>query len=245
VQVTLRDALGNVATGFTGTVTLALAPNVPGATLLGTTTVNAVAGVATFSSLRVERVATGLAIVATSTGLANATSTTFNVTPAAAATLRVLTQPAASAASGVVLTTQPRVIVEDAFGNAVTTAGRSVTATVATGPAGSSVSGATVTTAATGIATFTSLALTGASGSYTLSFASTGVPSVASSAITVGAGAATQLALVTAPSATARCGRQHRGAGGRDRHGESCEWRRHIGRDHGGGDRRERRRDLQ
>ena len=48
LQVTARDALGNTATGFSGTVALALGASPGGATLGGTTSVTAVAGVATF-----------------------------------------------------------------------------------------------------------------------------------------------------------------------------------------------------
>src|SRR2546427_738036 len=51
VQVTARDARGNPVAAFTGTVTLALGTNPAGGTLSGTTSVAAVAGVATFSTL--------------------------------------------------------------------------------------------------------------------------------------------------------------------------------------------------
>lgn len=65
VQVTARDSLGQTATSFTGTVTMTLAPNLSGATLVGTTTVNAVAGVATFTNLIVDRAGFGLRLRAT------------------------------------------------------------------------------------------------------------------------------------------------------------------------------------
>src|SRR5207249_10000956 len=56
VQVTEEDALGNPVTGFNGPVTIAIGHNggmlVPG-TLMGTKTVTAVNGVATFSDLRI------------------------------------------------------------------------------------------------------------------------------------------------------------------------------------------------
>src|SRR6185295_8767758 len=48
VQITARDAQGNDATGYTGQVTVALGNNPTGATLGGTRTVPAVAGVAAF-----------------------------------------------------------------------------------------------------------------------------------------------------------------------------------------------------
>src|SRR6266536_5450885 len=57
IQVVARDAAGSIATNFTGTVTLAITPGTgtPGATLSGPRTVAAVAGVATFSTLGIEK----------------------------------------------------------------------------------------------------------------------------------------------------------------------------------------------
>jgi hypothetical protein len=72
--VTVRDALGNVATGFTGNISLSFAPNADNVVLVGTLSVAAVAGVATFSDVRAERTATALTVLATATGLANVTS---------------------------------------------------------------------------------------------------------------------------------------------------------------------------
>jgi hypothetical protein len=67
VQVTVRDSLGRTSTSFSGPITMTLAPNLSGATLLGTTTVNAVAGVAVFSNLLVDRSGFGLRLRATAT----------------------------------------------------------------------------------------------------------------------------------------------------------------------------------
>jgi hypothetical protein len=47
VQVTARDLQGNTATDFVGDVTVAIEDNPSGGTLSGTTTLAAVAGVAT------------------------------------------------------------------------------------------------------------------------------------------------------------------------------------------------------
>ena len=54
VTVDAEDAHGNLAISYTGSVTLALAKNPGGATLGGTTTVNAVNGVATFTGVTVS-----------------------------------------------------------------------------------------------------------------------------------------------------------------------------------------------
>lgn len=80
VQVTVRDSLGRTSTSFTGPVTMTLAPNLLGALLGGTTTVNAVAGVATFSNLIIDRPASGLRLRATTMQPSlTASSIAFNV----------------------------------------------------------------------------------------------------------------------------------------------------------------------
>src|SRR5207249_1110705 len=80
VQVTAQDAQGNTASGFTGSVTVALGTNPSGGTRAGTTTVTAAGGVATFGSLSVDKVGTGYTLTATAPGLSGATSSAFTVT---------------------------------------------------------------------------------------------------------------------------------------------------------------------
>src|SRR5205814_2309452 len=78
IQVTAQDAQGNTATGFTGNVTVAIGTNPSTGTLAGTKVVAAVAGVATFSGLSIDKVGTGYTL--TATGAGRATSTAFNIT---------------------------------------------------------------------------------------------------------------------------------------------------------------------
>jgi protocatechuate 3,4-dioxygenase beta subunit len=80
VQVGIRDALGNLVTGATNDVTVAIGNNAGGGTLSGTLTVAAVNGVATFSTLSINNVGTGYTLTAAATGLTGATSSGFNVT---------------------------------------------------------------------------------------------------------------------------------------------------------------------
>jgi hypothetical protein len=68
LQVTARDAFGNTATGFTDAVTVAIGANPEGDTLAGTTTVNAVAGVAIFGSLSIDKAGTGYTLGASAPG---------------------------------------------------------------------------------------------------------------------------------------------------------------------------------
>jgi len=80
VQVAALDAAGNRATSFGGTVSVALGtPNPNSGRLYGTTTVAAAGGVAVFSDLTVDSVASGYTLQPTATGLAAAASNPFNV----------------------------------------------------------------------------------------------------------------------------------------------------------------------
>src|SRR5207302_1675527 len=78
VQVTAKDASGNTATGFTGNLHSAPGRRPCDLTLSGTKTVAAVAGVATFSGLSIDKAGTGYTLSATGAG--SATSTAFNIT---------------------------------------------------------------------------------------------------------------------------------------------------------------------
>ena len=144
VQVEIRDPLGNRVSS-SATVTLAIGTNPAGGTLLGTKSVNAVAGVATFSDLAIDRAGTGYTLRATSGSLAAATSTPFDITggSVSASLSTVSAAPTTIAAgSGVATIT---VTVKDAAGNPVSGAtvvlaatGSGNTLTQPTGPTGTS-----------------------------------------------------------------------------------------------------------
>ena len=79
VQVAVQDAQGNTVTTATTSITVAIGTNPASGTLSGTTTVAAVNGVATFSSLSLNTAGTGYTLTASATGLTGATSSAFNV----------------------------------------------------------------------------------------------------------------------------------------------------------------------
>ena len=79
VEVTIQDAFGNTVTGATDVVSMAIAANPGGGTLSGTSSVAAVAGVATFSDLSIDLAATGYTLTATSGSLTPATSAAFDI----------------------------------------------------------------------------------------------------------------------------------------------------------------------
>jgi hypothetical protein len=78
ITVRLLDDNGKLKTGSSAPVTIALASNPAGATLGGTTTVDAVGGVASFSNLTLNKAGGQYTLVASSPGLASATSSSFD-----------------------------------------------------------------------------------------------------------------------------------------------------------------------
>jgi hypothetical protein len=82
VQVTVLDALGNRATTFNGSVTIAIGHNgglLAAGTLSGTRTVTAVNGVATFSDLSIDQPGNGYTLVVSASSVFGAESTPFNI----------------------------------------------------------------------------------------------------------------------------------------------------------------------
>ncbi len=197
VVVQVQDAASNVVTSAGNAVTIAIGTNPGGSTLGGTVTVNAVAGVATFSTLSLNKVGTGYTLAASSGGLTGATSAAFNVNPGAAAALAVTSQPT-TGQSGVVLVTPLVVRLVDGNGNTVPSTGTPVTASLASGAGtlGGTVGASTVS----GVATFTGLVLTGTTGNYTINLGSPALTSATTGAIALSAGAPAAVAFQVQPS---------------------------------------------
>src|SRR5690606_21830623 len=100
--IEIRDGSNALVSSSTAAVTASIASG--SGALVGTQTVNAVNGVATFTDLRIDG-AGSHTLEFTATGLTAATSSAFTVTQTAA-TLQVQAQPA-GATSGDAFTTQP------------------------------------------------------------------------------------------------------------------------------------------
>ena len=79
VQVAILDQFGQPHPTATSTVDLQLSGTPSGATLTGTTSVQAIAGIATFPDLRIDQAGNGYTLVATSSGLTGATTTSFDI----------------------------------------------------------------------------------------------------------------------------------------------------------------------
>ncbi|WP_257455217.1 S8 family serine peptidase [Archangium lipolyticum] len=197
VQVSLHDQFGNLSTQATTPVVLSLGNNPAGATLGGTTTVNAVNGVATFDSLSVGRVGSNYTLVAGASGLHSDTSVGFDVRAGAPARLVFVTPPASSAAVGEAFTV--KVAVLDAQGNTMTSSNASITLALKDNPRGGVLSGTVTVAAVNGVATFADLSLDRAARGYTLQASADALTPVTSAAFDITTGSPARLVFRGAP----------------------------------------------
>ena len=193
LKVTVEDDLGNVATSYNGPVTIALRNTPIGGTLVGTTTVMADDGIATFANLSLPTAGTKYTLRATVGGLTAATTNDFTVTPAAAHQLVVTSEPPSSVIDGA--TFGLTIKAEDRYGNVATSFDADVTMTlppeIIYGLIGLSLDGMVTTTVIDGVVTFTGLRLrvkpADAGGSYGLVATSGGLVSATTTKIKINA----------------------------------------------------------
>jgi hypothetical protein len=208
VVVNALDANNNIATAYTANVVAAIGTNAGGGTLSGTSSVAAVAGVATFANLSIDKSGTGYTLHATSGSLTDATSSGFNISAAALSQLIFTSQPVATQA-GSHIAPPVEVSGEDVFGNIVTTFTGNVTIAIGTNggsPAAGTLSGTATVAAAAGIATFSDLSIDKSGSGYTLAATATGATPGASNAFDVTAGAASKLVFSVGPAASTTAG---------------------------------------
>jgi hypothetical protein len=196
IKVTVQDVNGVANTSSTAAVTLGIETNVGGASIsAGVTTVNAIAGVATFTGIALNKSGNGYRLNATSGSLTKGVSNTFNLTAGAAFKLG-FAAAIPNAVTATAISPAVQVQVQDANGNVVTTATNSITITSSTG----TLSGGAATAATAGVATFSALSLA-AAGSYTLIATATGLQTGTSTSFNVvSSTAAIKLAFITQPS---------------------------------------------
>lgn len=199
VEVQVEDELGRVVASATNAVSLARSAGPSGASLSGTTTVNAAAGVASFPDLRLDVPGTGYALQATANGLATATSSTFAVT-AVATRLVFLAQPTAQAAGGTI-SPAVQVALADGAGNLATGPDQTVALSFAPGSSAGTLLGTGSAGTVNGVATFTSLSIREA-GSYALRASASGLADGTSDTFAIRPGPAATLAFVAQPSDT-------------------------------------------
>ncbi len=194
IQVALQDAGGNL-TAATNAVTISLATNPAGGTLTGTLTRNAVAGVATFDDLKINKAGAGYSFTVTSAGTSGATSATFAIVAGAPSGLTIVAGDAQSATVNTAVATAPSVRLADGSGNPI--AGATVTFTPSGG--GTIAPSTPVVTDATGTATLTSWTLATVAGPQGLTATTPGVSSVTFTA-TATPGVPTHLSVVATPT---------------------------------------------
>lgn len=178
--VELRDAAG--LKNLTGTDNVTVSGYLEAVEpFTGTTTVQAIAGVATFPNVIVTGISGygqpvyGLIFSAPGAQTLPRSGTYFVWMGTHPTNIAVATAPA-GAESGVPFTTPPAVKVVDTLGVTVTTATNVITASLTSGTG--QLMGTTTATAIGGIATFTGLQLNGIAGDYQLTFSTPNLPSV-------------------------------------------------------------------
>ena len=201
VRVAAQDAMGNVATDFGGSITVALGANPGGGTLAGVTTAAAVAGVATFPSLSLNKIGAGYTLTAQTSGLTAATSPGFVIAPGPAATLEFTVAPRDTTA-GAVFSPAIQITARDTMGNIATGFAGTVTIAIGTNPGSGTLSGTTAVSAVTGVATFPLLSIDRVGVGYTLTASASGTAGATSPGFSIRPGTATQLAFTVQPGTT-------------------------------------------
>ena len=173
-MVRVTDLEGNLVTSTSPSVTISITSGTgtSGATLLGTTTVSAVDGVATFSDLQINTAGSDYTLTVSSSGLTSLVSSAFDIAVGSASTLVVATNPSESAANDV-LSTQPVVHIADDYGNIITAATGTVSVAIVSGLG--TLTGTASVTAISGVATFTDLGIDTKGDDYQLGFSSPGL----------------------------------------------------------------------
>jgi hypothetical protein len=186
VTMQVLDANNNlVTTDSTDSITIGIGTNPGSGTLSGTATVPVSNGLASFSSLSINKTGTGYTLTANSNGLAGATSSAFNITPGAADHLAFAQQPS-NATVGATITPAVTVQVLDVNNNLVTTDNTDqVTLALSNNPSGAILSGTNPVMVSGGLATFSNLSINLAGTGYTLTASNASLGSTTSASFNI------------------------------------------------------------
>lgn len=119
VTVRILDVNGRPVNGSTLEIILNFDNNAGGGTLSGTTTVNAVDGIATFGNLSIDKAGNAYRLQAQAQGLKPVASSNFNITAGDPVEIRVFEGNNQTAPKGTAVPIPPRVLVVDQFKNKV------------------------------------------------------------------------------------------------------------------------------
>ena len=112
IIVSAEDATGNVVSSFASAVQIALGSNPAGTALGGTTTANAVNGIAKFANIVLTKAAAGYTLIASGGGFTSSASSAFSVVPAAPAVM-VMSAIPSSVTAGTPIAQSIKVTMED------------------------------------------------------------------------------------------------------------------------------------
>lgn len=156
IVVKAMDSFGGVATSFTGNVTLEFYANPNGGTLSGTLTVAAVAGVATFSNVKIDKVGGGYRLLATSGTIFGAGRNTKSNTFKIISNLSFTGQPTSTIINDPVVA---QVSIVDSASAVITGYTGNVTLSLAVNLTSATLSGTLTKAAVNGVANFTDLSI--------------------------------------------------------------------------------------
>jgi hypothetical protein len=200
------DAEGNLA-NYTGSVAVSLAINPGSSALTGTTSVSAVGGVAVFSGLKLNNVATGYELSIAGGALPTLLVGPFNVTALGVATHLVMqSSPPSTLAPGAAFGVS--VVAEDDFGTIDTSFSGNVALSLASNPGASTLTGTVSALATAGVVSFAGVSLNNPGLAYVAQATSGGLTAGKTSAfnvvgtLTINASAANSPAQITFIDAT-------------------------------------------
>ncbi len=172
IKVEIQDSNNNVISSASNNITITIQNNPGGSILSGTTSINAINGVATFTDLSLNKTGVNYTLSAQSGGL-NITSDNFNITPGTPSKLVFSAQPQ-DLYAGIGSGSDVKVAVVDINDNLVTSASNTISLSISTNPGGALLNGGASisSTASSGIATFSNLSLDKAANDYILSASS-------------------------------------------------------------------------
>src|SRR5439155_19428600 len=174
----------------------------PGAaSLLDTTSLAVVSGVAPFTPLPYTTLFRAYTLTAAATGPATAASTTFNVSAGGATHLAFAVQPS-NAVAGAAITPAVQLTAQDAQGNTDPTFTGNILVALGANPGGGTLSGTTTVGAVNGVAAFSTLSINKTGIGYTLAASATGITGATSTTFNITSGAAAQLVFTVQPSNT-------------------------------------------
>ena len=204
LTASVEDASGNVVSSYTGPVSLTLSSNPGSGTLLGTTSVYAVNGVATFTGLSLNTAASGYVLQAASGNLTTATTDSLTVAPGAPAQVAITSPPAANLTAGAAFGLTASV--EDASGNVVSSYTGAVSLNLSSNPGSGTLQGTTSVNVVNGVAPFSGLTLDTAGSGYVLQAASGNLTTATTGSLTVAPAGPAQLVITSAPPSSVTAG---------------------------------------